>query len=277
MNYTLLVFLQAERVVTQLVRCSRRQRALHSLRCLLGGIASMPASAGDVIACDIQPVSGAESDLEHALERSIANVGQIVSKPVAGWDLEVRLGLAFSRLGVLPLENVRLSPPNLSAVAAVWVRERLHLDPAAQEVRWRMLGSGHMLVFCAPRSILDVFNALASRQNLRLKSFLPAALAEVLRKVRQRPKRGLPASRVLVWTESGAKGTRVAPVHMFHLRGRQLCTDWRGWLPQSAPNGHGDDALEGALARFLAANGATEAAVEYQRWSLADRIGAAAS
>jgi hypothetical protein len=261
MQYTLSISLQAERVATQLLQSSAGGRALRFLR---GGA----GSAGDAVACDVQSLSCDGADLVPALERSIASIAHSASKPVDGWDLEVKLGLAFARLAVLPLEGVSPSATILSGVARAWVAERLHLDPAAQELRWRMMDDHHLLVYCAPKSVLAMFNDLARRRNLRLSSFLPAALEELLRRTRQRPQRGQPASRVLVWTESAEAHGRIAPVHLFHLRRRQLCTDWRGWLPPPAANEGGDAALAGAVTRFLAANGAVSATVEHAHWPL---------
>lgn len=178
--------------------------------------------------------------------------------------LDVELGLAGARIGLMVLEGgtaTSLTSAALDACVHAWVKQMLHLEPASQLVRWKILADPSMLlVSCVERTAFESLEQLAKAQGMRFVACKPAVLA-ALSAVRDQPDEA-----TLVWTEAAPGSTRSSIVQLLRFERAQLRAAWRGWVPPPAA-GSNDSALVGALRRFQAHHRCrTDAPVTYLHW-----------
>jgi len=190
--------------------------------------------------------------LHFSLEEAVSRLRTTYEGPLKGLDLEVRLGMAHARIGLMTLDD--MTATSLTSTAretyiAAWIPQMLHLDPQTQVVRWQILSDAHkVLISCVDRAVFDELQDFSHLHGLRFMSCRPAVLSAIEHGESAVGKSNATEPWTVVWTEAGAGARRSSSVQLLRLRGRQLWATWRGWIPFSP---HDDDtALEGAIRRF---------------------------
>ncbi|MDB5870675.1 MAG: hypothetical protein JWQ07_117 [Ramlibacter sp.] len=189
-----------------------------------------------------------------------------------GLAFEVRLGLDFARVGLMPVEGIAAKASSDAAMQTyidAWVRHMLRLDPASQVTRWQLLADGrNLLISCIDRVVVDALDALATRQGMRLTSCRPAMLSMTVGGIRK------DAGGTIVLTEAGKHSHRSSLVQMMQLQRGQIVRVWRGWIPYATPTA-ADVSLDSAVRRFNATPpGAPDVPVEHVRWPAVARSSA---
>lgn len=191
-------------------------------------------------------------------------------------ELSVQLGLAHARLGLLQLGEENSVPTKAVAIdsyAKAWIQQMWSVDPATQIIRWDRVGNGSsILISCINRSIFDDLQAFSRRHGLRFVSCRPAVLnaLESLNPSVRKSKAATESSGeiTIIWTESSSSAKRASLVQLLHCTGIQPKALWRGWLPTPAPSDEPDEALRGAIRRFVAANRLTaNTPLEFMHWT----------
>jgi hypothetical protein len=197
--------------------------------------------------------------LEQAWATAVAKHRQASKKA----DLSVQLGLAHARLGLVPLVQdggTHLTKEAIDSYTQAWVGQMWSLDPATQIIRWEASEAGEqVLISCIDRGVYEELESFAHRHSLRFLSCTPAVLHEVhlaapeprgKSSAEQQSAQGV----ITVWTEPSSTGQRTPLVQLIHHLDSQPQALWRGWLPKQESSDAPDDALQGALRRFMAAN-----------------------
>jgi hypothetical protein len=194
--------------------------------------------------------------------------------PLAGVDLEVQLGLDHSHIGLMTLADAAatsLSSAALASYAQAWVGQMLHLDPATQIVRQRILADPRkVLISCIDRAVFDALHEFSSRHGLRFKSCRPAVLSAI---ATEQAGSSAQNGRTVVCTDWDADGARSNRIQLLRFDGNELVAAWRGWVPALLSVGT-DTQLEGAIRRFNAHIAArfTDAQIQLHRPGIAAEV-----
>lgn len=250
----------------------------HGFHGLLGRFARFRQSApvavppGQVTRVDVsmQIVAGS---LDNALEHAWGELKKTHAASLYGGDLEVHLGLAHARLGLLLLADAHTTTitSDLGAVyAKAWVGQMWGIDPASQIIRWQALEDKQkLLISCVDRQIFEGLEAFSRRHSIQFVSCKPALLTAMSEYGRQSDdaKSSATGATTLIWTETSATARRSDVVQLLRYEGGQLQALWRGWLTAPTSLDGTDDALQGAVRRFLAWHqGSLGDVVRYQHW-----------
>jgi hypothetical protein len=212
-------------------------------------------------------------DMSLALEDLVAQLSAKPGQSMVGADLEAQLGLDHSYIGMMSLADVpatTLTSATLSSYARAWIAQMLHLDPATQIVRQRILNDPRkVLISCVDRAVFEVLQNFSLQHKLRFRSCRPAVLSIVTAEQEAGQGATDQSGRTVVWTELDANGHRTNRVQLVRLVGKELAAAWRGWVP--APEGDAADAqLEAAVRRFEACYSDDSGHVRaHLRWPLA--------
>lgn len=250
----------------------------HDFHGLLGRFArfrqSAPVSAPpeQVARVDVSLQSAAGS-LDNALEHAWGELKIAHTDSLNGADLEVHLGLAHARLGLLLLADAHTTTitSDLGEVyAKAWVGQMWGIDPASQIIRWQVLEDKQkLLVSCVDRQVFEGLEAFSRRHSIQFVSCKPALLTAMSEYVRQNDdaKSSATGATTLIWTEASTTARRSNVVQLLRYEGGQLQALWRGWLTAPTSLDGTDDALQGAVRRFLAYHqGLPGDVVRHQHW-----------
>jgi len=201
------------------------------------------------IARVVIPLSPSIASLSNDLEQACTNLKKVHEPSLKGYELEVHLGLAHTRLGLL-LADASLASMGSRALddfTRAWVQQVWHIDPAGHVVRWQQLGNeSRLLVSAVDRQVFASLEAFSHQHGLLFASCKPAVLA-VLNEQTSTEK-----AITVVWTEPGITDRRSSVVQLLRFEGSQLRALWRGWVPHVESTDGADTSLQGAIRRFLA-------------------------
>lgn len=200
--------------------------------------------------------SATSGSLQEALEcclHSLAEGGFTIPN---GCGMEVHLGLAYSRVGVIqaapdaePAAAIQLG----DALVAAWVRQTWAIDPSRHVVRWQVLERPQrILVSCIDRDTYELLERFAQVRGLRFVSCLPAILNAAGNGLLGHQDADSALSSTICWTERATGGARASTVQLFGLHDGEIRAAWRGWLPPVGAPGGLDREIQGAVRRFLA-------------------------
>ncbi len=191
-------------------------------------------------------------DLQQKLTQAIQELS-LSGVQARGAIFEVLLGQKHARIGLLPLDTTTQELLNGKAGAAfvhAWVKQRLHMDPATQVVRWNVLPSGRSaLVTCIASPVLNLLTEFSAQAKLRFISCKPAITQLLDERDRHGLKSTQPDALTVICTEGFEAGRRSNAVQCLRFEGRQLTSAWRGWVPGSGPV-HESKPLQGVVRRF---------------------------
>jgi hypothetical protein len=228
------------------------------------------ATIADDLACQVElPMAGGRDALPALLDLAAARLRSRLASDLRGLPLEVQLGLEHAHFGLLALEDGGAGAPRAAmrdTYAQAWVRQMLHLDPAAQVVRWQVSPDGRkLLISCVDRQVFDALQAFSDAQGLRFVSCRPAVLSAVSA-VRAPAAAGDARGLTVVWTEAGRHAARFGSVQLLRFEQGLLSATWRGWVPAAACAGlEPDEALAAAVRRF-GARAATPGITQHVHW-----------
>lgn len=234
-----------------------------ALRALLRRGASQRQPTNASIGASTQlSVEFAPEKLSIALEQAWSTATTKHPQAVKNADLSVHLGLAHARLGLLPLVEEggpHLTKEAIDSYVQAWVGQMWSLDPATQVIRWEVTDAGdHALISCINRDVYRELESFAHRHDLRFFSCTPAVLS-AMRLAAPPSRRGSSAAKqsgesvITVWSEPTSTGQRASLVQLIHHIGSKPQALWRGWLPAQESSSAPEDALQGALRRFMVA------------------------
>lgn len=183
------------------------------------------------------------------LPRALASIGdelEASGSSLLNAALEVQLGMAYSRVGIMHLsegEGSRLPPATLRGYVMGWLQQMHHLDPSEHVVRWHVLRDPHhVLVSAVDSSAYRALMDFANDRKLRFRSCLPA-LVSAVRDARHQ------GTQTLAWTE-GVGDVVHGSVQLLQMERGQPRAAWRGWLAGTARGIESE--LDGAVRRFQA-------------------------
>lgn len=199
--------------------------------------------------------------LRSQLEAVIRDLRADRGGSLTGLDLEVRLGQDHAHIGVMVLEDVvatTLSSTQCRSYVQAWMQQVLQLDPEKHLVRWQVLAETHkLLVSCVDRAMFDELKECCLQNRLSFLSCRPAILC-------------LPAQAMgdttVAWTEAGRGSCRSDVVQLLRVRGEQISSAWRGWIPSPSTGEREDEALEGAIRRFQSRHSAHGEPIKHFHW-----------
>lgn len=198
-------------------------------------------------------------DLQQQLDQAIKDLSSVGPQP-RGTSFEALLGQEHARIGLLPVGGSTqelLNGKGGTAFVHAWVKQRLHLDPAHQVVRWHVLPHGRSaLVTCIPAPLLEMLSEFSAQAKLRFVSCKPA-ITRLLDDQDSAPKNGQPEALTVVCTEGFDAGYRASTAQCLRFEGKHLASAWRGWVPGSGPADE-DESLQGAVRRFQLAASAPD-------------------
>ncbi len=218
--------------------------------------ASTPQEVPHTVSHALAPANALKAVLESAWD-ALSNVAGV---PLQNSDLEVRLGAAHSRLGLLRLADdgaVRVKPAVGAMLVNAWIRQTWTIDPQSQIVRWhQMQGVPNIVFSCIPRDIFEDLESFCGAHKLRFVSCMPVLMEVLMAAQRDKhsDKTGSPlnsAEMTLACTEGSPAGQRSDVVQLLRLRNQELNGLWRGRIPPSTSSAV-DEPLEGAVRRFQA-------------------------
>lgn len=204
------------------------------------------------------PMPIATCSLSGVLEHAWDSLRRTFAAPLMGRNLEVHLGLSYTRLGLLFLTDARATTITTrvgDAYTKAWVGQMWHIDPAGQVIRWQVLENKQcLLVSCVDRQVFDELEAFSHRHGMRFTSCKPALLTALSAFERRAnvAKDPVAGATTLVWTEASSSARRSSVVQLARYDGAQLQALWRGWLTPPASLDGPDHVLEGAIRRFSA-------------------------
>ena len=217
----------------------------------LSQLLGRPAASESLARVELAGTAG--DSIRSRLDQAIEGLPTIYKQSLSGLNLSVQLGLTYSHIGVLRVEeSVRaFSPDVCDAYSQAWIREMLHLDPATQIIRSQALANDHgLLISSIDRAAYESLVEISSQRGLRFVGCRAAVLDALDKRVRGDEGLADSADQVIVWTEVGADSLRSARVQILRLKGGSLAGCWRGWVEVPAGSASDDKTLEGALHRF---------------------------
>lgn len=204
----------------------------------------------------------ATGELAARLEQAWAAAAAKHPPAIKNTDLSVHLGLAHARLGLVPLVDeggTHLTKEAIDSYVQAWVGQMWSLDPATQIIRWEATEAGdHVLISCIDRNVYAELESFARRHGLRFISCTPAVLS-AMHLAAPPSRRGSSTAKqsgesvITVWSEPTSTGQRASLVQLIHHIGPKPQALWRGWLPAQESSSAPEDALQGALRRFMVA------------------------
>lgn len=252
--------------------------AAHSFRGLWRQLAGFRQSAPVIalperaarIDLSVQMTAGS---LDNALEQAWEGLRKIHAASLDGSNFEVHLGLTHTRLGLLFLADAHLASITSrvgDAYTQAWVGQMWNIDPASQIIRWQMLENRQkLLISCVDRQLFEGLEAFSRRHSIRFASCKPALLTALNEVDRQSDIAGDSATgaTTLIWTEASITARRSSVVQLLRYEGAQLQALWRGWVTPPTSSDGPDDALQGAIRRFLACHQSLPGEVlRYRHW-----------
>jgi hypothetical protein len=213
------------------------------------------------------------------LQQQLACAAQELSStgpPARGAIFEALLGQEHARIGLLPVDGSTqelLNGKEGIAFVHAWVKQRLHLDPATQVVRWNVLPHGRSaLVTCIPALLLEMLTEFSAQARLRFVSCKPAITKLINDLDGDASRKGQPGAATIVCTEGFEAERRASTIQCLRFEGRHLTSTWRGWVPGSGPAG-ADTPMQGAVRRFqLAASPQDSEPVMHWHWPTAPMV-----
>jgi hypothetical protein len=196
--------------------------------------------------------------LVSVLEQALTTLRTTYKAPLRQCSLEVHLGLAHVRLGLMVLTDPHTAAPAPSVCETytkAWVREMWDIDPAHQVLRWQLLEDAQrVLISSVDRRIYDHLDGFTRKHGMRFVSCKPALLSTLKTYMQQvgSPTPSISKGMTLVWTEAAPNARRANNVQLLHYENAQIQSLWRGWLPPPTTIDGADGALNGAIRRFQA-------------------------
>lgn len=175
--------------------------------------------------------------------------------------LDVHLSSAHVFVGLMelrPSESAISRSDAWKDIVESWAGQVWHQAPGTRITRWQRLdNTGAVLVSSTDRNIHEALLRFAQRHQMRLRSCLPAALSPQIMDSTLESS-GSPHERaplametLILWTEFNATGQRIAPVQLLRWAKGSPNAIWRGWLPPRGDIQDEENALKGAVRRFL--------------------------
>ncbi len=274
MTHKLVLTLTGEHLALEVLKSA----PAHRFHGLLGQLARFrqpapaPLPSERVARVDVSESMTAAS-LPAVLESALISLKTMYAPSVNGLNLEVHLGLSHTRLGLLFLADANTSSVTASvgdAYTKAWVGQMWNVDPATQVIRWQVLGNKQkLLISCVDRQVFDGLDAFSRQHGLRFASCKPALLTALNNHEQQieASNTSTMGAATLVWTEASSTARRSGLVQLLRYEGAQLQALWRGWLTPPESMEGPDDALEGAIRRFMACHQARPGDfLRHQHW-----------
>jgi hypothetical protein len=265
-------FLTVDLAIDHVVmRVRRPSHGLFRWRWRVGQDKSAPKLAGAA------RTSLAGSSLEDALDHCWSQLKIAYPHKLDRVTLDVQLSSAHVFIGLMelpPSESSMRRSGTWNDIVESWAGQVWLSDSSTRVTRWQQLdGAGSVLVSSTDRSVHEACLRFAQKNHMRFRSCLPAALSpQIMDGVLEssdapQERNPIASDIVILWTECTAAGQRVAPVQLLRWAKGAPNTIWRGWIPSHNDIKDDENALTGAVRRFLGSSqGASQVTVLRMRW-----------